>query len=187
MQLPSVYAHKFQLGRFNSNCLSSHGWRWTLVFWPLSWPVTSSLLDLKYWGWWCGLCPPLRGAGIFLKLLLGYSFAVFAANLVRHQLNAVLLLCSRQQYYPCFRCGWRNDVVHPSTRLALHIWVLSWGWSQAWCSILGYLAPLLCKHWCSCFPSWVEIIIWLMDLFVAGRDQSAADQPNNLAEPIPPL
>ena len=23
----------------------------------------------------------------------------------------------------------------------------------------------------------------LMDLFVAGRDQSAADQPNNLAEP----
>jgi hypothetical protein len=27
----------------------------------------------------------------------------------------------------------------------------------------------------------------LMDLFVAGRDQSAADQPNNLAECHPPL
>jgi hypothetical protein len=27
----------------------------------------------------------------------------------------------------------------------------------------------------------------LMDLFVAGRDQSAADQPNKLAEGHPPL
>jgi hypothetical protein len=27
----------------------------------------------------------------------------------------------------------------------------------------------------------------LMDLFVAGRDQSAANQPNNLAEGYPPL
>jgi hypothetical protein len=27
----------------------------------------------------------------------------------------------------------------------------------------------------------------LMDLFVAGRDQSAADQPNNLAEGYSPL
>jgi hypothetical protein len=27
----------------------------------------------------------------------------------------------------------------------------------------------------------------LMDLFVAGRNQSAADQPNNLAEGHPPL
>jgi hypothetical protein len=27
----------------------------------------------------------------------------------------------------------------------------------------------------------------LKDLFVAGRDQSAADQPNNLAEGHPPL
>jgi hypothetical protein len=27
----------------------------------------------------------------------------------------------------------------------------------------------------------------LMDLFVAGRDQSATDQPNNLAEGHPPL
>jgi hypothetical protein len=27
----------------------------------------------------------------------------------------------------------------------------------------------------------------LMELFVAGRDQSAADQPNNLAEGHPPL
>ena len=27
----------------------------------------------------------------------------------------------------------------------------------------------------------------LMDLFVAGRDQSAADQPNNLSEGPPPL
>jgi len=27
----------------------------------------------------------------------------------------------------------------------------------------------------------------LMDLFVAGRDQSAANQPNNLAEGRPPL
>jgi hypothetical protein len=27
----------------------------------------------------------------------------------------------------------------------------------------------------------------IMDLFVAGRDQSAADQPNNLAEGHPPL
>ena len=27
----------------------------------------------------------------------------------------------------------------------------------------------------------------LLDLFVAGRDQSAADQPNNLAEGHPPL
>jgi hypothetical protein len=27
----------------------------------------------------------------------------------------------------------------------------------------------------------------LMDLFLAGRDQSAADQPNNLAEGHPPL
>jgi hypothetical protein len=27
----------------------------------------------------------------------------------------------------------------------------------------------------------------LMDLFVAGRDQPAADQPNNLAEGHPPL
>jgi len=34
---------------------------------------------------------------IFPKLLLGYSFAVFATNLVMLQLNAVLLLCSRQQ------------------------------------------------------------------------------------------
>ena len=33
----------------------------------------------------------------FPKLLLEYSFAVFAANLARHQLNAVLLLSSRQQ------------------------------------------------------------------------------------------
>jgi hypothetical protein len=27
----------------------------------------------------------------------------------------------------------------------------------------------------------------LIDIFVAGRDQSAADQPNNLAEGHPPL
>jgi hypothetical protein len=27
----------------------------------------------------------------------------------------------------------------------------------------------------------------LMDLFLAGRDQSAADQPNNLADGHPPL
>jgi len=27
----------------------------------------------------------------------------------------------------------------------------------------------------------------LIDLYVAGRDQSAADQPNNLAEGHPPL
>ena len=27
----------------------------------------------------------------------------------------------------------------------------------------------------------------LMDMFVAGRDQSAADQPNNLAEGHPPI
>ena len=33
-----------------SNCISSHGWRWTLAFWPLFWPVASSLFDLKYWG-----------------------------------------------------------------------------------------------------------------------------------------
>ena len=51
-------------------------------------------------------------------------------------------------------------LVHPSTRLALHMWVLSWGWCQAWCSILGYLAPMLCRHWCSCSPSWVEIRRW---------------------------
>ena len=31
------------------------------------------------------------------------------------------------------------------------------------------------------------ILSELMDLFVAGRDQSAADQPNNLAEGHPPL
>ena len=98
MQLPSVYAHNFQLGHFDSNCLSSHGWRWTLAFWPLSWPVTSSLFDLKYWGktgWWRGLCPLLRGTGFSPKLLLWYPFAVFAANLASHQVNAVLLLCSR--------------------------------------------------------------------------------------------
>jgi hypothetical protein len=29
--------------------------------------------------------------------------------------------------------------------------------------------------------------VTIMDLFVAGRDQSAADQPNNLAEGHPPL
>ena len=34
-----------------------------------------------------GLCPFLRGTDFFPKLLLGYSFAVFAANLVRHQLR----------------------------------------------------------------------------------------------------
>jgi hypothetical protein len=27
----------------------------------------------------------------------------------------------------------------------------------------------------------------VMDLFVAGREQSAANQPNNLAEGLPPL
>jgi hypothetical protein len=31
------------------------------------------------------------------------------------------------------------------------------------------------------------ILSELMDLFVAGRDQSAADQPNNLAKGHPPL
>ena len=30
-------------------------------------------------------------------------------------------------------------------------------------------------------------LLKLMDLFAAGRDQSAADQPNNLAEGPPPL
>jgi len=44
-----------------------------------------------------GLCPFLRGTDFFPKLLLGHSFAVIATNLVRHQLNAVLLRCSRQQ------------------------------------------------------------------------------------------
>ena len=34
----------------------------------------------------------------------------------------------------------------------------------------------------SCYSSELS-----MDLFVAGRDQSAADQPNNLAEGHPPL
>ena len=59
------------------------------------------LICLKYWGqtWllmWS--VSSLARTGFFLKLLLGYSFAVFAANSMRHQLNAVLLLCSRQQY-----------------------------------------------------------------------------------------
>jgi hypothetical protein len=31
------------------------------------------------------------------------------------------------------------------------------------------------------------ILSELMDTFVAGRDQSAADQPNNLTEGHPPL
>jgi len=35
------------------------------------------------------------------------------------------------------------------------------------------------------FP--VVFLSELMDLFVAGRDQSAADQPNYLAEGHPPL
>ena len=43
------------------------------------------------------VCPLLGGTDLFPKLPLGYSFAVFATNFVRHQLNAVLLLCSRQQ------------------------------------------------------------------------------------------
>ena len=34
-----------------------------------------------------GLCPLLQGTDFFPKLLLGYSFAVFVTNLVRHQLN----------------------------------------------------------------------------------------------------
>ena len=34
---------------------------------------------------------------------------------------------------------------------------------------------------------WVVSLSELMELFVAGRDQSAADQPNNLAEGHPPL
>ena len=71
------------------------------MFWPLSWPLTSSLFDLKYCGQtWLVMwsVSSLRGTDVFPKLLvLGYSFAVFAAKLVRHQLNAVLLLCSRQQ------------------------------------------------------------------------------------------
>jgi hypothetical protein len=46
----SSVGHSLQLGHFESNCLSSHGWRWTLAFWPLSWPVTSSVFDLKYLG-----------------------------------------------------------------------------------------------------------------------------------------
>ena len=41
-------------------------------------------------------CEVLIFSDFFPKLLLGYSFAVFATNLVRHQLDAVLLLlCSR--------------------------------------------------------------------------------------------
>jgi hypothetical protein len=39
-----------------------------------------------------------------------------------------------------------------------------------------------CNH-CNHFPFLSE----LMDLFVADQDQSAADQPNNLAEGHPPL
>jgi len=42
-------------------------------------------------------CEVLIFSDFFPKLLLGYSFAVIATNLVRHQLDAVLLLCSRQQ------------------------------------------------------------------------------------------
>ena len=34
------------------------------------------------------------------------------------------------------------------------------GLNQAWCNILGHLAPMLCRHWCSCFPSYVEIRKW---------------------------
>jgi len=54
------------------------------VFWPLSWPVTLSLFDLKYWGQtWLVMwsVSSLARTGYFPKLLLGYSlFAVFAAN-----------------------------------------------------------------------------------------------------------
>jgi hypothetical protein len=34
--------------------------------------------------------------------------------------------------------------------------------------------------------TWLKVTI-VMDLFVVGRDQSAADQPNDLAEGHPPL
>jgi hypothetical protein len=33
----------------------------------------------------------------------------------------------------------------------------------------------------------IDFFFFFLDLFVAGRDQSAADQPNNLAEGHPPL
>jgi len=61
-----------------------HGWRWTLAFWSLSWPVTSSLSDLMYWGqtrlviW--SVSSLLARYWFFPKLLLGYSFALLLCS-----------------------------------------------------------------------------------------------------------
>jgi len=141
----------------------SHGWRWTLAFWPLSWPVTSSPFDLKYWG---------------QTWLVMWSVSSLARYWLFSQTASGILLCSvcnqfgeasvKRCFAPLFQTAilsmlqvWlENYVVHPSTRLALHMWVSSWVWSQAWSSILGYLAPMRCRHWCSCFLSWVEIRRW---------------------------
>jgi len=65
----------------------------------------------------CDPCPLLRDFDFFPKLLLGYSFAVFAAHSTSHPLYTALLPYFRQQQYPCSRCGWRVYAVHPSTRL----------------------------------------------------------------------
>jgi len=101
MQLPSVYAHNFQLGHFNLNCLSSHGWRWTLVFWSLSWPVTSSLFDLKYWGQtnMVGdvVCVLSCRYWFFSQTASGILLCSVCSQFGEASVNAVLLLCSRQQ------------------------------------------------------------------------------------------
>jgi len=102
------------------NCLSSHDWRWTLALWPLSWPVTSSLFDLKNWGqtWlvmWSG--SSLARYCFFSKLLLGYSFAVFAAKLASHQVNTF-----------CFFVPDSNNVHAPGLIGVITLYTLPRGW-----------------------------------------------------------
>jgi len=117
--------------------------------------------------WWCDPCSLSRYLDFPPKLLLEYSSAVLTANPASHCLNDVMLLYSRQQQYPCSRCGWRVYAVHPSECTPFHEVGLAYvsfvlGMKPSMVQYLGYPAPMFCRHWCFCLPNWVEIGRWLL-------------------------
>jgi hypothetical protein len=82
----------------NSNCLSFHGWRWT--FWPLAWPVTSSLFDLKYW----------RQTWL---VMWSVSSSCACPHLVSS--SCVLIFCEVQIFFP--NCFWDTPLQCFATNL----------------------------------------------------------------------
>jgi len=90
---------------------------------------------------------------------------------------------------------WPTNKGYAAANLLLHCHAKSVARTNrviSWFQQPNPFCPFLLQQTCSWFPFSAEqytfsFLSELMDLFVAGREQSAANQPNNLAEGHPPL